>query len=262
MSTEPTSSAPKDIIGYLGFAIGLAFIIAPVFLVMKLFKEKERVNAKTIISPLIVAFVSYFSCFLWFAECCSNIKGFPQFVYFNLIGIIIEMLFIVAYLYLCFQKIIICFILFVILVLALTTGVLAFILIKKITHDWFVIPILAAVFNALMYITPGLNVIKAIKEKKSRYISIVSCCIGSVNCLCWGAYAFFYEEIFIYVLSANGVGFVICIIEIILYTVYEKDDTKESPEVHERKTTDSTDSKEEYIKKYMSSGIDRAEGLI
>jgi hypothetical protein len=257
-----TSVLPQEIIGYIGFSIGLSFIIAPVFLVMKLFKEKDRVNAQTIISPLIVTFVSYFSCCLWFAKCYAKTDSYPQFLYYNLIGIIIDMLFIVAYLYLCFQKKIVLFVLFSILVLALTTGIIVFVLTLKITQHWFVIPILASVFNALMYVTPGLNIIKAFKEKKSRYIPIVICCIGCINCLLWGSYAFFYKELFIYILLANVVGLVICVIEIILYNVFEKDDVKEIPTTKERKTTTSTDSKEEYIQKYMSSGIGRAEGLI
>ena len=84
---------------------------------MKLFKEKDRVNAQTIISPLIVTFVSYFSCCLWFAKCYNKADSYPQFLYYNLIGIIIDMLFIDAYLYLCFQKKIVLFVLFSILVL-------------------------------------------------------------------------------------------------------------------------------------------------
>ena len=85
------------------------------------------------------------------------------------------------------------------------------------------------VINTIMYISPGQNLIKVFKEKKSKFIPIVSTMVGI---LCSGGWLLFGKIINdIYIIIPNGLGLIFSTLYTLIWLIYyikEKIDKKKS----------------------------------
>ena len=250
-----TKEEIATVCGYLGLGSAFIFFLCPLAAIIKEFRtsNKTQEKSRSLLSHLLIMIISFLNCYLWFSGSFRGDKLYQEFVYCNLIGAIINLIWLIMFLYLIMKddmKIIFSILSVVILAVPFIVGYYVLTLsidtlIKKI------ISISAGIFNVLMYITPGLNVVKVFQTKNSSLIPIVSCYIGGINCIGWLIYGILKNTYWALIIP-NIIGFVLCVTQIILYYMfYPKEEGKSENKWLDSKVKRDSLKKERFIAKRM-----------
>lgn len=81
---------------------------------------------------------------------------------------------------------------------------------------------LTALFQILMYISPGLNFIKFVSEWNQKYICLAMNITGLLNSIVYFNFGFYSEKKNYYLIISNGISIGICLFFIVFYIINRK----------------------------------------
>lgn len=211
------------IFGYCGFATAILFFLAPGAVIYGL--NKGSIKIKSISGLSIIS--CYFNCALWtFSSAVLNGNDPGDLQYLGLCnysGMLICFIWIVIYLYHFTSKKILKFVVYTFTIIDITIELLIVYFISKKNESKTINTIMtniATVFNILMYLNPGLNILRVIQTGNSRMIYLPSVILGLLNSLFWLLFGCCSSKM--HAIVANAVGLVICVLLAILYFIFDK----------------------------------------
>jgi len=210
-----------DIMGWVGTCLSMVFYIAPIIPITKLIKNKYTI--KEIPGPLLI--MSFMNTIIWTTYGLKDNK--TQVFVCNAIGGIISIFFIVIYLiYLAEIK----WKLYIIYNFIFANFIVEiFYIFYKIINNNNAIGLTAMIFNILMYASPGAKIYEVYVTENYELIPIYSCIVSVFNCISWFIHGLFLNDINIEI--PNGIGFVLAIIQILVwYIFYKKNKNKDIEE--------------------------------
>lgn len=246
------SNLLTTIFGYCGFTTAILFFLAPGTVIYGLNKGSVQINS---ISGLSII-SCYFNCAIWtFSSAIlrENDKDALQYLgYCNYSGMLISFIWTVIYLYHFTSKKILKFVVYTFTIVDITIEALIVYFISKANGSETINTIMtyiATVFNILMYLNPGLNILRVMQTGNSRMIYLPSVILGLFNSLFWLLFGCFSEGK-VHAIVANAFGLVICLFLAVLYFIFNKK-RKESidPSIIDRGSSIKTKEDENALEK-------------
>ena len=97
-----TKEEIATVCGYLGLGSAFIFFLCPLAAIIKEFRtsNKTQEKSRSLLSHLLIMIISFLNCYLWFSGSFRGDKLYQEFVYCNLIGAIINLIWLIMFLYL------------------------------------------------------------------------------------------------------------------------------------------------------------------
>ena len=227
------------IFGGIGMVTGVFFFLCPGLFIYNIYKGKLSIE-KTSGMGLFTSFVG---SLLWFSsefvqkyiddENDFNPPEDDFFFISNLSGVLISFVAIFFYLHFYTHDNLIRYFIYVITVVNIGFEVLyieydQFSFInkegdpKKRDNNIQIIEWFASGFNMLMYLAPGINIVKVFQTKDPEAVSYFGSLIGLLNSSAWCGYGILVTRSPI--IAANVVGAAFCLIQVVAYHIFSKKD--------------------------------------
>ena len=215
---------------FFGFFTSILFFLSPVIQIVLLFLGRRLIDHLSFL-PILCMFAN---CALWFLSSLTLLlrndptASVDPLDYCNLVGGCFCLIWGVIIIYKKNSNRI-HFLISIILFFGVTVGVLVseyYMIYSDSTKKTceIIVRWVASTCNVLMYFSPGLNVLKLIKEKDFNYIAIECMYIGIVNALIWLIWAARSDNVggLLNSIIANSLGIILIIGQIVLYHIYRK----------------------------------------
>ncbi|PIA65578.1 hypothetical protein AQUCO_00100818v1 [Aquilegia coerulea] len=204
---------------FTGQVTSLFLFAAPIATLVKIWKRKDVEEFSP--NPYLAGVMN---CLMWIYYGLPFVTGKNTLVItINSVGLVLEFIYIGIFLWYCKtkkQRVNVLWKLGAIVgIFVLAAG-----LELGLTHKGFVRLTIAGVqstvFSICLYAMP-LDVMRmVIKTKSVEYLPLPLCIAGLLNGIDWSAYALFSKKIDPYILTANGLGAILGIVQVILYIIY------------------------------------------
>ncbi|KAL8038029.1 hypothetical protein ABFX02_11G076800 [Erythranthe guttata] len=204
------------VFGYVGNFMSLMVYLAPIFTFRKIYDEKSTVGHTFM--PYIVAF---FSSVLWMYY--GLLGSTKPIIYINIVGCIIECIYILMYLYYASKTIrmrVGKFLGLGIVIVFVTIIVTYVTMQNKIVFRIKIVGWVATVFSLIVFGAPIKNVIEAFKSRNNEFVPIQLICCLTLTGLAWLGYGLAKKEIVI--ILTNAVGFIICLLQVGVWWAFRK----------------------------------------
>jgi len=250
-SNEPNpSNELSDIFGYLGAAFALFFFISPLKLFLTYIKTNETKQF-----PILIFFANSLNCFLWVIVGSRN-KELPQWLC-NVLGLMFSVIWSSWYSIIILKdKLLKIFaVSFCFGLLLINTLMIVYLL--NVDRNWKpvlidVVGFSAAGINIIMYAAPGQNLLKVIQTGDNCLIPILSSVIGLLCSASWLLFSLFNNEakaknIDLPVFIPNVIGVLVSIIQIVVWTIYNKKNSDKDGKDEDINNDDNASKKSLYV---------------
>ena len=192
--------------------ISVLFTLTPIIPFVEVFQRKAKID----ILPDVMLFSHLLSKLLLCSVCVIK-KNLIFFIIYTF-SILATSIFLTLYLFLYFKqiykKILLCFFLLLIIEIFIFIGT---VFIENVE----VISFLEMIFDIIMYISPGKNIFRVIKERNSKLLPIYSLIIMILLSGCWVIYGISNQLVFLII--SNSVGLFFSIVYTLIWMYFYTD---------------------------------------
>ena len=200
----------EDVISLIGTIIGIFLFISPSILFYKIIRRQEK---HIIISKTILLF-NIVCGELWMCYWLRLNKIIPMIS--SAISLSFSIIYAIIYLYFYFLGKIFKWILSSILTIVIVWQ--CYYSIIFILEDYEFIGMIAMIINIITYIQPVQNILRIIKQGNFKSISIINSILGFLSSSSWLSYGILIKNI--KSIIPNGIGFIVSIIHIAIWTFF------------------------------------------
>lgn len=187
------------IVSWIGTIMGFILNIAPIVQFFNIFRGKEKID----IVPELMLVFNILCSELWSCYWLRQNIFVPFFS--AAVGLGLSEIFAIIYLYFYGEKIVGKFLIYVLIESGLVYGF--YYLLVFVIPTYQTVGTIAMVVNILTYIAPGQNIIKVIKQRNYKLISIASTIVGAACSLCWFSFGLMIKDINTIIPNSIGLTF-------------------------------------------------------
>ena len=101
-----TKEEIATVCGYIGLSSALIFFLCPLAVIIKEFRtnNKNQERSRSLLSHLFITIVAFLNCYLWFSGSFRGDSFYQEFVYCNLIGAVINLIWVIMFLFLIMKE--------------------------------------------------------------------------------------------------------------------------------------------------------------